>query len=190
MRVWATSSAITSAIVETRKRWVRGRRRTWPRSTQRTRSRRGRTAARRAAACRGPSSAFAAITHGDGDRERHERQRRRRVAQLVEHARRAVGDAAEKTRYPTAIALIVAISTAPAATSFASFAIGSNEVVATSIAPSIARVDHLRDQHERDRDQQRDQLDLLDADREREHEHRRRDRRSGSACSAACGARG
>ena len=34
--------------------------------------------------------------------------------------------------------MIAAISTAPAAMSFASFAIGSNEVVATSIAPSIA----------------------------------------------------
>ena len=44
----------------------------------------------------------------------------------------------EKTRYPTATAFRVAISTAPAATSFASFAIGSNDVVETSIAPSIA----------------------------------------------------
>jgi hypothetical protein len=34
--------------------------------------------------------------------------------------------------------LTAAISTAPAATSFASFAIGSNDVVETSIAPSIA----------------------------------------------------
>jgi hypothetical protein len=44
----------------------------------------------------------------------------------------------EKTRKPTATALMVATRTAPAAMSFASFAIGSKEVVATSIAPSIA----------------------------------------------------
>src|ERR671932_578412 len=39
-----------------------------------------------------------------------------------------------------ATALIVAIRTAPAATSFASFASGSNEVVATSIACSSAEL--------------------------------------------------
>ncbi len=36
--------------------------------------------------------------------------------------------------------MTAAISTAPAAMSFASFAIGSNDVVATSIAPSIAEL--------------------------------------------------
>src|SRR5581483_6834871 len=46
----------------------------------------------------------------------------------------------EKTRNPTATAFRAAISTAPAATSLASFAIGSNDVVATSIAPSIAEL--------------------------------------------------
>ena len=46
--------------------------------------------------------------------------------------------APEKTRYPTARALSAAMSTAPAAMSFASFAIGSNDVEATSTAASIA----------------------------------------------------
>src|SRR5579859_996739 len=48
--------------------------------------------------------------------------------------------ACEKTRYPTAIALTDAIRTAPAAMSFASLASGSKDVVATSIACSIAEL--------------------------------------------------
>ena len=43
-----------------------------------------------------------------------------------------------KTRKPIATAVIDAISTAPAAMSFASFAFGSKDVVETSIRPSIA----------------------------------------------------
>src|SRR6188472_3690729 len=46
----------------------------------------------------------------------------------------------EKTRYPIATALTVAISTAPAAMSLASFASGSNDVVATSIPASSAEL--------------------------------------------------
>ena len=52
------------------------------------------------------------------------------------------------------------------------------------------RVDHLGDEHEGDREQQRDQLQLRDADRRPRRPARPPRRGSGSACSAACGARG
>ena len=60
--------------------------------------------------------------------------------------------------------------------SFASFASGSNDVVATSIAPSIAELIISAIEHERDREQQRDQLEPVDADHDRRDQHADRDR--------------
>ena len=122
--------------------------------------------------------------------ERDERQLRRRLAQPVEQSRRAVGDLPGEDEVADGTALTVAISTAPAAMSLASFAIGSNDVVAMSIAPSIAGVDHLGDQDERDRDQQRDQLELRHVHDQARAITTRTRPRSGCACSAACGGRG
>ena len=74
--------------------------------------------------------------------------------------------ASSKTMYPTARAATEAMRTAPAATSFASFAFGSKRRRRDVDHALDRRVQHLRDEHERDRKHERDELQARDADRD------------------------
>ena len=137
-RVCATSSAITNAIDETTKRWcapggVRDR------DPGRERDRRvARTAARPAAAFPRPVHAFAAITPAtviaSATSVSAAGASRSRSSSVIE--RSPIRSRRSGTR-PRSRSSSRSAPRRPA-TSFASFAIGSNDVVATSIAPSIA----------------------------------------------------
>src|SRR4029079_5627798 len=136
-RVWATSRAMISVSPETTKRWWSPTR--YVTATQ-------------------PAHASAACPDGSPPRRGVPRPVHALVAITIRTTRTSATSvmsagasrtrssafvarwptALWKTRKPIATAVIDAISTSPAAMSFASFAFGSKEVVETSITPSIA----------------------------------------------------
>ncbi len=151
-----------------------------------------RVARRQAAAQRRAAAGVGLRRDHEDDRqdERDQRQLGRRVAQPVDQARARDRRPAREDEVADATALTVAISTAPAAMSFASLASGSNEVVATSIACSIAELIISAISTNEIASSSAISSSFDDADRERGDQHGDRDQRSGCACSAACGARG